>query len=104
MCLLQGIFKVTREDLLKLTCIFLRGEDPLHFLNKMEMSITIVLKQIYDINAHISRIEDINCTFIHQNFGNETNGENLKWRGSSPKIFLGYFIVYILFIFNNILL
>jgi hypothetical protein len=90
MCLLQGIFKVTREDLLKLTCIFLRGEDPLHFLNKMEMSITIVLKQIYDINAHISRIEDINCTFIHQNFGNGTNGENIKWRGSSPifKVFI----------------
>jgi len=41
-----------------------RGEDPLHFLNKWTLSITIVLKYIYDINAHISRIENINIKYL----------------------------------------
>jgi hypothetical protein len=41
-------------------CSILGGSwDPLHFLNKMEVSITMVLKQINDINAHILKLETL---------------------------------------------
>jgi len=39
--------------------LLLLSWDPLHFLNKMEMSITIALNKINDKNEHISKIGDI---------------------------------------------